>query len=340
MTLRVDPRTNKLTDLSRSIYHETCHRLEDIDGYMERDDDRGETDQYIHRNTNYMEQVIERIGNEFKLVEIGAQKGHSPEQLLALYKNAKEEIYNLKKLQQMPNSIELQRIFGFSFDPSGIEDFYLNNSKYPNLRKAIKLYRDQISPPSVKPKPAVKPKPLPPGTGYWKLIETIVRTPEPTDRQRFTCSNGSGEAHIVSSIGCKWSSSAKWSAPPSVILPNDTVKISMALLISEYYNGENGDQGLNYMGAGMSAVCDNHDVDFGFITASAIRFKNAEGKEGISVNGEWGKKLVQSDSIDVFAKLGPGSKGMKKGVKVNYYDGQSAGAKYVYEWTVVPGKTK
>ena len=123
-------------------------------------------------------------------------------------------------------------------------------------------------------------------------------------------------------------SKCTWTVPPSTIRGGQIITLSLNLSF--------GSQKLSYYTdkASASADFDKWDVEPGFITAGAIRFKNKDGKDSFTID-TYKTVKVYSVSETVTAVAPTGSKSGDKIALRTTFSGSQQGTCYIYEWKQV-----
>lgn len=158
MVLKEDPLNSDTMTLRQAIFHETIHRIEDING------DFGTSNgnvPYDERNTEYMQHLVQDVGRKLMLIEGLAKKGAGEDNIAAQI----EEMHAIFRSFRnngvyFPNSVDMEKWFGFKFDLNAIEENYIKNSKYPVLRKLFSENRYKAVADTAVPSS---------GNGYWVL---------------------------------------------------------------------------------------------------------------------------------------------------------------------------
>lgn len=121
-------------------------------------------------------------------------------------------------------------------------------------------------------------------------------------------------------------SECTWTVPPPTIQGGETVTLSLKLNF--------GSQMLSFFGdsAYASADFDKWDVEPGFITAGAIRFKNKDGKDSFAI--DYSKNILSlSETVTAEAPIG-----REEGDKIalrTLFNGSRQGTCYIYVWKQV-----
>lgn len=158
MVLREDPLKSDTTTLRQAIFHETIHRLEDINGDFSV---ASETPAYDERNTEYMQHLLQEVGRKLMQIEDLARKGAGESSITAQIKEMHAIFGSFRNNSTyFPNSVDMEKWFGFKFDLNAIEENYIKNSKYSILRK---LFAEN------KYKPAAAIPASSSENGYWVL---------------------------------------------------------------------------------------------------------------------------------------------------------------------------
>ncbi len=141
--IETSPIVDKSGSLTQAIFHESIHAVEDSHGDMDGAEDR---ESYLDRNTDYIQQRIERVGTQLKKIENGASTGSwDKERMLKeieyLYLLWEKIHYNGNDL---PSLSHLEEWFGFKFNLDDIVQNYIDHSQYPILREAFAEYLAKV----------------------------------------------------------------------------------------------------------------------------------------------------------------------------------------------------
>ena len=120
-------------------------------------------------------------------------------------------------------------------------------------------------------------------------------------------------------------SKCTWTVPPSTIRGGETVTLSLNLSF--------GSQKLSFFTdkATAGADFDKWDVEPGFVTAGAVRFKNKDGKDSFTIDTYKTVKIYSvSETVTAVAPTG-GKAGDKIALRTTF-DGRAQGTCYIYEW--------
>ncbi len=123
-------------------------------------------------------------------------------------------------------------------------------------------------------------------------------------------------------------SKCTWTVPPSTIRGGETVTLSLELSF--------GSQKLSFFSdkASADADFDKWDVEPGFVTAGAIRFKNKDGKDSFTID-TYKTVKIYSVSETLTATAPTGSKAGDKIALRTTFSGSQQGTCYIYEWKQV-----
>ena len=167
---------------------------------------------------------------------------------------------------------------------------------------------------------------------YWELISVDVQEKPAKDYYTYKISRGSGTVRAESN-GESFQASMTWTEPGQRYAAGQSIDLTISVNIDEY-NWDDDDpgylnQGLNYMGADISARIDEPDMGPGSTTRGAISFTDSEGEYLAIVKTDYGKIAIGSQTLRVSAKFPPGSDGAQKSIYVNCTAGMNC---YNYQW--------
>jgi hypothetical protein len=320
--------------VGNTIWHEVIHAIEDDNGDFDKEE--SSIRDYYERNTEYMEAVVRALDN-LRLVELGADKGETNEQLSIRYKEFLE-LFNNASQQPGPKAypVELAALkgwMGFYVLPERIMEHYASGQAGDKLKSFAEHFT------GVK---AVSPVPnnVPTGEGYWALVEV---QDNPNDagwiEQNKSSSYNYYKSYSRGSYSVKTEYTGKsdnyynppyvhgesltvkatWGTPPQTILANQTIKLNVTIAATE-----NTQSAFKFSG-GTGAWIDN------------TRIGTKDNKTWFEVT--YGNKYA-TQTAEVLANLGTGIReGQRKTILLNFYSANKMETGYVYEWKVVKTKT-
>ncbi|TFG70505.1 MAG: hypothetical protein E4H27_05910, partial [Anaerolineales bacterium] len=172
------------------------------------------------------------------------------------------------------------------------------------------------------------------GGGYWELISVDVeKATEPADIYTYNISQGSGTVKAVNNAE-SFQASMTWTEPGLRYAGGQSIDLTIIVKIDEYIwdDDEPGytNQGLNYMGAAISARIDEPGIGSGGVTGGAISLTDPQDEYLAKVSTDYGKIVVGSQTLQVSAIFpSGGSDGDEKSIYVNCTAGMN---RYNYQW--------
>lgn len=172
---------------------------------------------------------------------------------------------------------------------------------------------------------AAAPKPV--ADKAWVLVQTVPYNTPPSDAN-YQLSWGEGK------IGWKWSLGSDvfafdctWTLPPKVIRPDDEVKLTLAVSLTQ-------NDGEAYSANGTFDVWFDHpDCEPGSVISPTGFRAPAGQRPGIAVTHRKGVPPPAPVEISIKGSELPGARdGGRIALMVCAYNGRNAGIKYIYEW--------
>ncbi len=174
--------------------------------------------------------------------------------------------------------------------------------------------------------------------GYWERVGKvdIEKAPQPlnsTTTTTYTISSSSG-TYRANLNGETFQASMTWTEPSQRYAGGESIDLTINVKIDEYIWNDDVpgylNEGLNYMGATISTRIDEPDISYGGVTRGAISLTDLQGEYSAKVSTDYGKIVVESQTLQVSAPFpSGGSDGDKKSIYVSCTAGM---IRYNYQW--------
>ena len=172
--------------------------------------------------------------------------------------------------------------------------------------------------------------------GYWELISVDVEElspPSSTHTITYNISRGSG-TYRDEVNGESFQASMTWTEPGQRYAGGQSIDLTISVNIDEYIWDDDVpgyiNEGLNYMGATVSARIDDPGISYGGVTRAAISLTDPQGEYSAKVSTDYGKIVVGNQTLKVSALFpSGGSDGDEKSIYVSCTAGMN---RYNYQW--------
>ena len=174
--------------------------------------------------------------------------------------------------------------------------------------------------------------------GYWERVGKvdIEKAPQPlnsTTTTTYTINSSSG-TYRANLNGETFQASMTWTEPSQRYAGGQSIDLTISVKIDAYIWNDDVpgylNEGLNYMGATISSRIDEPDISYGGVTRGAISLTDLQGEYSAKVSTDYGKIVVESQTLQVSAPFpSGGSDGDKKSIYVSCTAGM---IRYNYQW--------